>query len=202
MTGRRASQLRLSRARKMAAADLRSLLRKRRRPRPGQAASMARFMATPRAVGAPLTETQRELFEKHDAAVVSLRLPLAPSVDHYLMLPGKGRRPIQSPEARAYRSAVRAFWLEHWKGKPPPPLTGRIRLLVVIGAARGGKWDLSNRVKPLEDALTACGAWLDDSQIDDERLLRGTPLPPTGYMDVTIEVITGPEDGFAAPNRD
>lgn len=61
--------------------------------------------------------------------------------------------------------------------------------------ARRGVSDLSNRWKALEDALTACGAWEDDGQIDDERMVRGAIVRPSGAMDVLIEPLPGERQG-------
>lgn len=164
--------------------------RKPRRRTEGQ--WLARFMGTPSAPPASIGEAtaQRSLFEKHDAVVWSIRLPLAPTVDHWMTQPKHGKGWIYTCEARAYKKAVSCFWRRRWDGRLPEPLTGRLRLLVTISFPQEGRNDLSNRIKPLEDALTDCGVWLDDSQIDDERVFRGPICRPLGYMDVTVEVIT------------
>lgn len=160
---------------------------------------LAQYMATPPAAAHTEAEivVQRALFERHDTAVVSIRLPLAPSVNTYRnIFQAKDRygRPVGVPmlrtsaAGRAYCEAVEWFWTQHWKGWTPEPLTGRLRLLVVVHMARNGG-DVSNRWKALEDALTACRAWIDDSQVDDERMIRGSVVPGTGAMDVIIETI-------------
>jgi len=41
----------------------------------------------------------------------------------------------------------------------------------------------------LEDALTAAGAWQDDSQLDDVRIRRGAISRDCGYVDVWIETL-------------
>jgi Holliday junction resolvase RusA-like endonuclease len=156
---------------------------------------LARMLATPPRPEQTAEEAaqQRNLFERHDAVTYSLRLPLAPSVDHYYqtkVLPGWKHALVHlSSEGQAYVDAVDAAWRAHFKGWPPDPLTGRLRLLIVWHFAREGKQDGSNRLKALEDALTKCGAYLDDSQIDDEHWLRGSVIPGTGAADITIETI-------------
>ncbi len=169
-------------------------LAKPKTKRKKQADYLARFAATPPApeLSDSERENQRALFERHDRAVVSLRLPLAPTLNNYraIFQPPRGRaRLITSAEGRAYFKAVEAAWLRHFDGWPPEPLTGQIRLLVVVHMARNGRSDVSNRIKALEDALTECGAWTDDSHIDDLHPIRGAVIPPTGAMDVIIEVI-------------
>ena len=161
------------------------------RKRKSQAEYFAIFMATPPASFTPAhADAQRSLFERHDAAAWSIRLPLAPSVNNFMVQPKHSRRWVYSGQARAYKDAVKAFWLKHWKSWPPDPLTGRLRLLVVVHMARNGEADISNRIKPLEDALADCGAYETDGQIDELRVRRGEGVPGTGAMDVTLETIS------------
>ncbi len=156
---------------------------------------LERFLATPPAPMQTDAERsgRRSLFEKHDQVVVSLRLPLAPSTNHYWrswVRPGSTRVMTHvSSEGQAYKAAVAAAWRAHWKGWTPEPLTGRLRLLISVSYFTCAKIDLDNRIKPLQDALTECGVWADDSQIDDLRAIRGTVVEKPGYMDVTIETI-------------
>ena len=138
------------------------------------------FAATPARPTLTLDEKQRQrsLFERHDPVDVSLRLPLPPSVNHYWVnfVPKGKRRAVTyiSPEGVAFIEAVDRAWKKHWNGWPPEPITGRIRFLMQFSMRDNrGKNNISNRIKPLEDALTKCGAWLDDAQIDDERLFAG-----------------------------
>jgi crossover junction endodeoxyribonuclease RusA len=48
------------------------------------------------------------------------------------------------------------------------------------------KRDLDNVAKTLKDALTRAGTWQDDSQVDDLRVVRGTPEADP-FVIVTIE---------------
>lgn len=165
--------------------EYRRMAGKAKKTRKTKADYLKHFMATP-----PPSHTIHK--ERTRQVAVSLRLPLAPSVNQYRAIfdPPKGRaRLITSAEGRAYVEAVGRFWLLHFAGWPPEPITGRVRLLVVCYMARNGVADLSNRWKALEDALTACGAWKDDGQIDDERMVRGPLVRGTGAMDVQIAVI-------------
>jgi Holliday junction resolvase RusA-like endonuclease len=125
--------------------------------------------------------------------VFSIRLPLAPSTNHYWrswVRPGSTRVMTHvSSEGQAYKAAVAAAWLRHFNGWPPERLTGRLRLLVSVSYFNSTKIDLDNRIKPLQDALTDCEVWADDSQIDDLRAIRGPAADKPGYMDVMIESI-------------
>jgi len=61
------------------------------------------------------------------------------------------------------------------------------RLQVVITACPPDRRlrDLDNMLKGLLDALTHGGAWVDDSQIDDLRIIRG-PVTAGGAISVEI----------------
>jgi crossover junction endodeoxyribonuclease RusA len=147
----------------------------------------AGYLATPPA------PAQSELFERHDKAVLSIRLPLAPGANNLKsirQLPGRAPFLVPSTQFNAYKKAVAKFWGDHWKGCPPEPLTGRLRVLILVHQVRKGG-DVANREKALCDSLSECGAWGDDSQIDDLRVLRGDVIPGVGALDVTIETILG-----------
>jgi Holliday junction resolvase RusA-like endonuclease len=168
--------------------------RPKKRRRKTKAEHLAEYMATPPALVPSEMAITREL---HPRAIL-LRLPLSPQINNYraIFTPPKGRaRFITSAQGRAYIQAVAAFWGEHFAGRLPRPLTGSLRLSVICHMARRGTSDLSNRWKALEDALTACGAWEDDGQIDDERMLRGAVVRPVGAMDVLIEPKPGERQG-------
>lgn len=64
------------------------------------------------------------------------------------------------------------------------------RLQVVITACPPDRRlrDLDNMLKGLLDALTHGGAWVDDSQIDDLRIVRG-PVTSGGSVSVEIQEI-------------
>ena len=64
--------------------QVRKLAKPKKKPHKKQADYLALFAATPPAELSSLErENQRALFEQHDRVVVSLRLPLAPSHNHY-----------------------------------------------------------------------------------------------------------------------
>jgi crossover junction endodeoxyribonuclease RusA len=133
------------------------------------------------------------LFPIHDAVTIALRLPLPPSANHYWrswVRPGSTRvMTYVSTEGKRFRGDVAAAWVKHYQGWPPEPATARLRLTVTIAYPNRRKIDLDNRLKPLQDALTACGAWADDSQVDEIRIIRGPVAPPTGYADIVIEAL-------------
>jgi Holliday junction resolvase RusA-like endonuclease len=152
------------------------------------------YLATPPAPEQSAVERQqqRDLFARHDAVVLSIRLPLAPSANNLKSiqtLPGHRPFLVPSTQYKAYKKAVATFWQRHFQGWTPGPLTGRLRLTILVHQARNGG-DIANREKALCDSLSECGAWLDDVQIDDLHLIRGDVLPPYGAIDLTIETIS------------
>jgi Holliday junction resolvase RusA-like endonuclease len=165
-----------------------------RKPRGAKSAKhRARFAATPPLVQTEAErQTQRSLFERHDRVAWTIRFPLSPSANNLKSIRKlPGRRPflVPSTEYNVYKQAVAAAWRAHWKGWLPEPLTGRLRVLIVVHQARRGG-DVANREKGLLDALVECGAIADDSQVDDLRLFRGVVIPKTGAVDLTVEVIS------------
>ena len=133
-----------------------------------------------------------ELFIKHDARTVTIRLPLPPSANHYWQsfVPKGGTRAIThtSNEAKRFQRDVQAAWLFH-HGSIPPAITGKIRLTVIVCQRDRRVIDLDNRLKPLQDALAKCGAFEDDKQIDELHVSRGTITPPDGCCYVTLETM-------------
>jgi Holliday junction resolvase RusA-like endonuclease len=173
-------------------AILKELGGKPKRKRKSKAEHAARFAATP---PAPLMveseqRQQRALFERHDAAVVTIRLPLPPSSNNSKIIrhvPGKPPWLASSGEYEAYKAVVAKLWKAHWNERPPAPLTGRLRILAIVHQSRRGG-DILNREKTCIDSLVQCGAFLDDEQIDDAHFIRGAVVSG-GCIDLTIEVI-------------
>ncbi len=166
----------------------RELVKRSRRPS-ARKKHRERFLAPLPAFQPAEIRSQRSLFELHDSAVWTIRLPLAPSVNAYRTV--VRNRLMTTGEGQEYHAAVKRLWVAHWNGWPPEPLTGRLRLLVAIVFGTNPPPDLDNRVKPLQDALVGAGAFLDDNQIDDLRVIRCKTVQKPGWMDVTIETIGG-----------
>lgn len=73
-----------------------------------------------------------------------------------------------------------------------PTLHGRLRVAVLYCAPDKRARDVMNYEKPLIDALEAAGAFDDDSQIDDFRIVRG-PVVKFGKAIVLYhEIAAGP----------
>jgi len=157
----------------------------------------ARFAVTPPRTAEEVSgiETQRPLFEVHEQVKVSLRLPLPPSVNAYwrtFVLPGSQHaNTYVSEEGKAYHAAVKAAWLAHFKGWPPEPLTGPLRLFVLVHYYDAREIDLDNRVKALQDALAGARAFVNDTQIKHLSVREGPIIKPFGCVDVWLETIEG-----------
>ncbi|MFE1815605.1 RusA family crossover junction endodeoxyribonuclease [Metapseudomonas otitidis] len=102
--------------------------------------------------------------------MIEIELPWPPSVNSYWRHPNKGPlagRHLISAEGREYRKAVL------WQLAPMAlSLSGRLAVTVECFPPDRRKRDLDNIAKGLLDAMTHAGAWGDDEQIDDLRIIR------------------------------
>lgn len=112
---------------------------------------------------------------------MNLTLPYPPSVNRYWRALGRGRVVI-SKEGREYRESVaRAVG-------PVRRLGGRLQVWIRATMPDRRNRDLDNLLKATLDALQHAGAYEDDSQIDELRVLRGNVRKPGGLW-VRIEEI-------------
>lgn len=102
----------------------------------------------------------------------SLILPLSPSINHYYKRNSNGGVRV-SDAGQAFRKEV---WAAVKQSKMPK-LTGRLCLVVRVFPRDKRMQDVSNRIKALEDALQAAGAFVNDEQIDDLHVTRGAVVP-------------------------
>jgi crossover junction endodeoxyribonuclease RusA len=113
---------------------------------------------TPEATGAVL--------ERQEGLLV-LELPWPPSVNKYWRQ-FEGRA-IISREGRAYRKQVETLLL---LGKLQP-LTGRLVVEIMAYPPDNRQRDLDNILKAGLDSMQHGGAYINDGQIDDLRIIRG-----------------------------
>lgn len=116
--------------------------------------------------------------------MITLTLPLPPTINHYYGQRPRGGRYIK-PAGVIFRLAV----AEVVARAAHRPITGRVSLFVAIHPADRRKQDIDNRAKALQDALTNSGIWLDDEQIDELHLIR-RPIIKGGQVVVVINEIT------------
>ena len=129
--------------------------------------------------------------EPRSSRGITLRLPLPPTANNLKAIRTlAGRRAFLVPttEYNVYKEVVAAAWHKQFGDYHPEPLESRLRVTLVVHQARKGG-DVANREKGVIDALTECGAWKDDEQIDDLHILRGEVIPGIGAVDLTVEVI-------------
>jgi len=111
--------------------------------------------------------------------MITLRLPLAPTINHYY---GQhGVRKYIKPAGLAYRKEVAEIVAQAGH----KIFEGRIVMYASIYPANRIRQDLDNRLKALQDSLTHAGIWLDDSQIDELHLIR-REVVKGGQIDVLI----------------
>ena len=99
--------------------------------------------------------------------MISLTLPLPPTINHYYGQRPRGGRYIK-PAGQEFRRIVAEIVAQAGYRT----IEGRVSLFVAIYPADRRKQDIDNRAKALQDALTNAGVWLDDEQIDELHLVR------------------------------
>lgn len=118
--------------------------------------------------------------------MIELDLPWPPTANN--LFPTRRGKRVMSEEGRAYveRFAFHARGqLRHHR-----TLSGRIGYRVRFSPPDRRRRDLSNLLKILEDCLTKCAVWGDDSQVDDGHFTRG-PVIKGGRVEIEIwEIIT------------
>lgn len=125
---------------------------------------------------------------------MNLILPWPPSVNNYWhqrVVAPKGKRAMAmtyiSEAGKTFKANVQAAVIATLKAKPVP-LDGRLAVAILLHQPDRRGRDIDNVVKPLLDALTAAGVWLDDSQIDRLQVQRGS-IAKGGRAEVRVETI-------------
>jgi crossover junction endodeoxyribonuclease RusA len=99
-------------------------------------------------------------------------IPFPPSGNRYWR--HSGNRVYLNPEAKKYRKLVDAeIWYEKIIGEFTPMGDKRLRVVATYYEPDKRRRDLDNFWKQLADALEHAGAFADDGNIDDLRLVRG-----------------------------
>lgn len=123
--------------------------------------------------------------------MIHLTLPLAPTINHYYQQ--SGYRKYIGKAGLKFRQQVAEIVAQAGHAT----IEGRVWVFVSVSPANKIRQDIDNRAKPLQDALTHAGVWLDDSQVDLLLLYR-RPVIKGGKMEVLIlEVKDGSEQKAA-----
>lgn len=109
--------------------------------------------------------------------VILLRLPYPPSMNRYWR--SVQNRVLISAEGRKYREAVIAE-VDGYK------LDGRLKVEIEATMPDKRRRDVDNLFKAALDALTHAQVWLDDSQIDDLRIVRAPEVAAPGHLWVRV----------------
>lgn len=118
--------------------------------------------------------------------MIKLLLPFPPSLNSYWrhVVLGRAARVLISADGREYRKRVLQDCAPVLQDSPP--LGGRLSVTLTAYPPDLRKRDLDNLAKACLDALTHAGAWGDDSQIDELRIIRGGKAGDGGRMVVEI----------------
>ena len=122
--------------------------------------------------------------------MLMLSLPWPPSMNRYWMpIPG-GRGMTLTRDARQYRKlAADAVQKVLGSCQSDYIFHGRVRLDVELRAPDRRNRDLDNHLKAIQDAMTHCSIWKDDSQIDELTVRRGQVFPG-GKAEIIITELT------------
>jgi len=111
--------------------------------------------------------------------VYEMILPVAPTINSYYGARGNTR--YIKPEGQEFRWAV----AQAVRAAKMPKLSGRLSVFIRVFPRDKRVQDLDNRCKSTLDALQVAGAFDNDSQIDDLRIVRDLVVPG-GRMEVLI----------------
>ncbi len=109
-------------------------------------------------------------------------LPFPPSVNAW-KTPFRGRM-ILTKKGREYRKLVYDHMAE--LGLCGELVAGPVSISIVLHGPTNAKRDLDNFLKSPLDALTNCGFWHDDSQVNRLKIVRGEKVKG-GRLDITVE---------------
>lgn len=114
---------------------------------------------------------------------LTITLPWPPATNNlYAVVRG---RKIKSSAGRKYTEAVQA---EIWRSPTERFSDKRVSVVITYHQPTRRNVDLDGRLKAPLDALTQCGVWADDSQVDRLTVVRGE-IVKGGSVDVEIETL-------------
>lgn len=110
--------------------------------------------------------------------MLTLDLPFPPSAN--TMYRNFRGRMVLSPQGRAYKQAVAEIVAER-----ESRIDGRLSIFIELSSPTKRKYDIDNRIKPIQDALQDAGVFDDDEQIDWIHVVRHMPTKG-GFCKVVI----------------
>jgi crossover junction endodeoxyribonuclease RusA len=116
--------------------------------------------------------------------LVELTAPFPPSVNTVYAV-YRGRK-ILSTKGRKYKEEVLKLL-----GTERASLKGPIKCTYTFYRGDRRRYDISNYVKVIEDCLTECKYWVDDSQVIEIHIFKGDVCKTNPRVDIEIEEING-----------
>lgn len=113
---------------------------------------------------------------------VVIRFPWPPSTNNHMTV-ARGRF-VPADNTRRFRALADVATF-----RAPRFGDARVALFMTFHCSTRRRYDCSNFVKEIEDALTRAHVWEDDSQVDELHLYRGSVSPRDGHVIVKIERI-------------
>lgn len=110
-------------------------------------------------------------------------LPWSPSVNG--MRAVFRNRMITTKKGRDYHKPVKS--LMSALGLSDECVDGRLHVSMVLNPPTLRKYDIDNRCKAVFDALSNCGFWLDDEQIDSLSIKKGEKIKG-GSIEVRVTI--------------
>lgn len=120
--------------------------------------------------------------------MITLTLPMAPTINHYYGQRRGGGKFIKPPGVK-FRADVADIVAD----AGIVTMTGRVSLFCVVYFGSKHRTDIDNRIKPLQDALTHAGVYEDDCQIDDLHITRHRERVPGGQIKIVVRELDASE---------
>ncbi|MBQ7220759.1 MAG: RusA family crossover junction endodeoxyribonuclease [Synergistaceae bacterium] len=93
---------------------------------------------------------------------------LPPTVNTFYLR--TARTVCRKPHVRLWQLKTTAQLAAEWHNKPPISLP--LELSIVFETSNRRKWDIDNRIKPLQDCLERAGIILNDRQVESLHVRR------------------------------
>ena len=93
---------------------------------------------------------------------------LPPTINNYY---GRsGYTVYKRTQARHWQEQAVSLLSEHWGSKPPYPYP--VEFMIIYQSPKRRKWDIDNRIKPLQDCLELAGIIKNDRQVESLHVRR------------------------------
>jgi crossover junction endodeoxyribonuclease RusA len=117
------------------------------------------------------------------AGSLAFELPFPPSMNTYWR--HVGHKTLLSAKGRQYRDDVIAAVLCAGVARR---FEGRLKVTILACPPDRKRRDLDNYLKAPLDAMTHAGVWLDDSQLDEIRIMRGA-VRKDGALEIYLDIV-------------